>query len=291
MAKDVLLEDLNPQQREAVLHAHGPLLVLAGAGSGKTRIITCRFSNLVKKKKFSPSSIFTVTLTNKAGEEMKENISRCLDCDHKQNWIGTFHSQCNKILRKEIKAVGFKPDFAIYDDDDQSSLIRHILKEFNIYEALYKGVASRIGILKASMISPEDFLSQGDGFSFDEKLGRVYLRYQDELQRSNSLDYDDLVRLTVKLFDENPKVLHKYQEMFPAILVDEFQDTNRAQFRLLQLLAGKQKNVCVAGDDDQSIFKSKGSDTGNILNFEKEFPGTKVIKQKRGEKKKNNQKM
>lgn len=278
MAKDVLLEDLNPQQREAVLHAHGPLLVLAGAGSGKTRIITCRFSNLVKKKKFSPSSIFTVTLTNKAAEEMKDNISRCVDCDHKQNWIGTFHSQCNKILRKEIKAIGFKPDFAIYDDDDQSSLIRHILKEFNIYEALYKGVSSRIGILKASMISPEDFLAQGDGFSFDEKLGRVYLRYQDELQRSNSLDYDDLVMLTVKLFDENPKVLHKYQEMFPAILVDEFQDTNRAQFRLLQLLAGKQKNVCVAGDDDQSIFKSRGSDTGNILNFEKEFPGAKVIK-------------
>ncbi|HMK55352.1 MAG TPA: UvrD-helicase domain-containing protein [Dissulfurispiraceae bacterium] len=278
MAKDVLLEELNPQQREAVLHSQGPLLILAGAGSGKTRVIGCRFSYLAKKKKHSPSSILTVTLTNRAGEEMKENISRHLDCDHRQNWIGTFHSHCNRILRKEIKALGFKPDFVIYDEDDQSSLIRHILKEFNIYEALYKGVASRISILKASLISPEDFLSQGDGFSFDEKLGRVYLRYQDELRRSNSLDYDDLVMLTVRLFKENPKVLHKYQAMFPAILVDEFQDTNRAQMKLLQQLTGKQKNLCVAGDDDQSIYKSRGCDICNILNFEKEFPGTKVIK-------------
>ena len=278
MAKDALLEDLTPQQREAVLHSNGSLLVLAGAGSGKTRIVTCRFSYLVKKKKFTPSSIFTVTLTNKAAEEMKDHISNCLPCDHKHNWIGTFNSQCNKILRKEIKALGFKPDFLIYDEDDQSSLIRHILKEFNIYEALYKGVASRINILKASMVSPEDFLSQGDGFSFDEKLGRVYLRYQDELRRSNSLDFDDLVRLTIRLFEEHPKTLLKYQQMFPALLVDEFQDTNRAQFRLLKLLAGKQKNICAVGDDDQSIYKSRGSDISNILNFEKEFPGARIIK-------------
>jgi DNA helicase II / ATP-dependent DNA helicase PcrA len=236
MAKDVLLEDLTPQQREAVLHSNGPLLVLAGAGSGKTRIITCRFSYLVKKRKVSPASIFTVTLTNKAADEIKERLSSCLPYDLKHSWIGTFHSQCNKILRKEIKLIGFKPDFVIYDEDDQSSLIRHILKEFNIYEALYKGVASRISILKSSMVSPEDFLSQGDGFSFDEKLGRVYLRYQDELRRSNSLDFDDLVLLTNKVFEENPKVLQKYQEMFPVLLVDEFQDTNRAEFRFLKLL-------------------------------------------------------
>ncbi|HMK61676.1 MAG TPA: UvrD-helicase domain-containing protein [Dissulfurispiraceae bacterium] len=278
MAKDALLEDLNSQQREAVLHTQGPLLILAGAGSGKTRVIGCRYSHLVKKKKLSPSSILTVTLTNRAGEEMKENISKHLDCDYKQNWIGTFHSHCNRILRKEIKVLGFKPDFVIYDEDDQSSLIRHILKEFNIYEALYKGVASRISVLKASLISPEDFLAQGDGFSFDEKLGRVYLRYQDELKRSNSLDHDDLVMLTVRLFKENPKVLHKYQAMFPAILVDEFQDTNRAQLKLLQQLSGKQKNICAAGDDDQSIYKSRGCDICNILNFEKEFPGAKIIK-------------
>jgi len=278
MAKDVLLEDLTPQQKEAVLHSNGPLLVLAGAGSGKTRIVMCRFSYLVKKKKLSPSSIFAVTFTNKAADEMKDHISTCLTCDHKHNWIGTFHSQCNKILRKEIKAIGFKPDFAIYDEDDQSSLIRHILKEFNIYEALYRGVASRIGMLKASMISPEDFLSQGDGFSFDEKLGRVYLRYQDELRRSNSLDYDDLVMLTIRVFEENPKILHKYQEMFPALLIDEFQDTNRAQLRFLKLLAGKQKNICAVGDDDQSISKSRGSDISNILNFEKDFPGAKIIR-------------
>ncbi|HTZ18333.1 MAG TPA: UvrD-helicase domain-containing protein [Dissulfurispiraceae bacterium] len=278
MAKDVLLEDITPQQREAVLHSNGPLLVLAGAGSGKTRIITCRFSHLVKKKKFSPSSIFTVTLTNKAADEIRERLSHCLSSDLRHAWIGTFHSQCNKILRKEIKVLGFKPDFIIYDEDDQSSLIRHILKEFNIYEALYKGVASRISILKSSMVSPEDFLSQGDGFSFDEKLGRVYLRYQDELRRSNSLDYDDLILLSNRVFEENQKILRKYQEMFPAILVDEFQDTNRAQFHFLKLLAGKNKNICAVGDDDQSIYKSRGSDISNILNFEKEFPGAKLLK-------------
>ncbi len=147
MAKEVSLEDLNSLQREAVLHASGPVLVLSGAGSGKTRVVTCRFCHLVKKKKLAPSSIFTVTFSNRAADEMKEHISCSINCDHKQNWIGTFHSHCNRILRKDIKALGFKPNFIIYDEDDQSSLIRNILKEFNIYEALYKGVASRIGML------------------------------------------------------------------------------------------------------------------------------------------------
>jgi DNA helicase-2/ATP-dependent DNA helicase PcrA len=278
MAKEVSLEDLTPLQREAVLHASGPVLVLSGAGSGKTRIVTCRFSNLVKKKKIPASSIFTITFSNRAADEMKERISGSISCDHKQNWIGTFHSHCNRILRKDIKALGFKPNFIIYDEDDQSSLIRNILKEFNIYEALYKGVASRIGMLKATLISPGDFLSQGDGFSFDEKLGRVYLRYQDELKRCNSLDYDDLILMTVKLFEENPDILHKYQEIFQALLVDEFQDTSRAQYRLLQLLAGKRKNICAVGDDDQSIYRFRGADLSNILNFEKDFPGARIIK-------------
>jgi DNA helicase II / ATP-dependent DNA helicase PcrA len=278
MAKEVSLEDLTPQQREAVLHSGGPVLVLSGAGSGKTRVVTCRFSSLVKKKKLPASSIFTITFSNRAADEMKERITGCISCDHKHNWIGTFHSHCNRILRKEIKAIGFKPNFIIYDEDDQSSLIRNILKEFNIYEALYKGVASRIGMLKASCISPEDFLSQGDGFSFDEKLGRVFLRYQDELKRCNSLDYDDLILMTVKLFEEAPEILARYQNMFPALLVDEFQDTSRAQYRLLQLLSGKKKNICAVGDDDQSIYRFRGADLSNILNFEKDFPGAKIIK-------------
>jgi DNA helicase-2/ATP-dependent DNA helicase PcrA len=278
MAKEVLLEELNPQQRDAVLHSNGPLLVLAGAGSGKTRVITYKFAYLVKKKKLTPSSIFTVTFTNKAAAEMKERISRFIGSDIKTAWIGTFHSQCNKILRREIKALGYKPDFSIYDDDDQCNLVRHILKELKIYEALYKGVASRISILKSSLISPEEFLAKGDGFSFDEKLGRVYLKYQDELKRCNALDFDDLIMLTARLFEENPKLLKKYHEMFPYILVDEFQDTNRSQYRLIQLLSSGHTNICAVGDDDQSIYKFRGADISNILNFEKDFPNAKIIK-------------
>lgn len=278
MGKEVLLEDLNPQQREAILHSKGPLLVLAGAGSGKTRVITQKFAYLVRKKKLTANSIFTVTFTNKAAEEMRERIGRYIESDVKTAWIGTFHSQCNKILRKEIKTLGYKSDFSIYDDDDQCNLIRHILKEFNIYEALYKGVASRISILKASLISPEEFLSQGDGFSFDEKLGRVYIKYQDELKRCNALDFDDLIMLTVRLFRENPKILDRYVSLFPYILVDEFQDTNVAQYKLLQLMSSAHKNICAVGDDDQSIYKFRGADVGNILNFESDFPEAKILK-------------
>ncbi|MGD0282786.1 MAG: UvrD-helicase domain-containing protein [Dissulfurispiraceae bacterium] len=278
MAKDVLLEELNSKQKEAILHSKGPLLVLAGAGSGKTRVITHKFSHLIKKKKLNPSSIFTVTFTNRAADEMKERIFQCIGDDVKNAWIGTFHSQCNKILRKEIKAIGYKPDFTIYDEEDQCNLIRHILKEFNIYEALYKGVSSRISILKSSLISPEEFLSQGDGFSFDEKQGRVYLKYQDELKRCNALDFDDLIMLTAKLFQENPKILAKYTDMLSYILVDEFQDTNHAQYKLLQLMASSHRNICAVGDDDQSIYKFRGADVGNILNFEKDFPDAQVIK-------------
>ena len=278
MAKEVLLEDLNVQQKEAIQHSNGPLLVLAGAGSGKTRVITHKFAHLVRKKKYRPNSIFTVTFTNKAASEMKDRIYNFIEADVKNSWVGTFHSQCNKILRKEIKTFGYRPDFSIYDDDDQYNLIRHILKEFKIYEALYKGIASRISILKSSLISPKDFLSQGDGFGFDEKLGRVYLKYQDELKRCNALDFDDLIMLAVRLFEENPKTLEKYQETFPYILVDEFQDTNRAQYRFLQLLSASHKNICAVGDDDQSIYKFRGADVSNILNFEKDFPMAKIIK-------------
>ncbi|MCL0034103.1 UvrD-helicase domain-containing protein [Thermodesulfovibrionales bacterium] len=277
MTKKFSLEGLNPEQRDAIMYLDGPLLVLAGAGSGKTSVITNKFAYLVKKKN-NPSSIFTVTFTNKAADEMRERIYRTIGHDFKNLWVGTFHSQCNKILRKEIKALGYKPDFSIYDDSDQCSLIRHILKELNMYEALYKGVVSRIGTLKSSLIAPKEFLSNGDGFGFDEKLGRVYLKYQDEMKRCNALDFDDLIMLTVRLFEENPEIQEKYHNMFSYILVDEFQDTNRSQYRFLQLLSLPSKNICVVGDDDQSIYKFRGADVSNILNFEKDFPGTKVIK-------------
>lgn len=278
MAKDFLLEDLNPQQKEAVLCCKGPLLVLAGAGSGKTRVVTHKFAYLVKKKHYHPTEIFAVTFTNKAANEMKERIVQFLGNDLKQPWIGTFHSQCSRILRKEIKALGYKADFSIYDEDDQCSLIRYILKDMNIYEALYKGVASRISMLKSMLITPEEFFSKGESFSFDEKLARVYLRYQNELKRCNALDFDDLIMLTVKLFDENPKIRKKYQETFKYLLVDEFQDTNPAQYALLKLMVPASRNICVVGDDDQSIYKFRGADVTNILNFEKDFPDAKIIK-------------
>ncbi|MDP1759058.1 MAG: UvrD-helicase domain-containing protein, partial [Thermodesulfovibrionales bacterium] len=277
MSNETLLKELNPRQKEAVLHEGSPLLVLAGAGSGKTRVITHKFAYHTKANKVSPHSIFAVTFTNKASDEMKRRIALLIGKDMDGSWIGTFHSQCNRILRKEIKAIGYNNNFLIYDADDHCNLIRHILKEFRIYEAMYKGVASRISSLKSSLVTPSRFLSKTDGFGFDEKLAKVYVRYQDELKRSNALDFDDLIMLTVKLFEENPALLEKYRTIFNYVLVDEFQDTNYAQYRLLKLLAARD-NICVVGDDDQSIYKFRGADVRNILNFENDFPRAKVIK-------------
>ncbi len=278
MKTDLLLNGLNPQQKEALLYNDGPLMVLAGAGSGKTRVITYKYAYLNKKHRCSPNSLFTVTFTNKAANEMRERICGLLGTDLQNCWIGTFHSQCNRILRREIKALGYKPDFVIYDETDQHNLIRHILKDLKIYEALYKGVASRISTLKAQLVSPEEFLSAGDGFGFDEKLAKVYVRYQDELKRCNAVDFDDLIMLTVRLFSENPEILNKYQEMFRYILVDEFQDTNRAQYEFVRLLASQNGNIAVVGDDDQSIYRFRGAEVKNIFRMEDDFPGLKVIK-------------
>lgn len=252
------------------------MLILAGAGSGKTRVITHRFAYLAKKS--APTKILAVTFTNKAASEMKERIAALTKKDLKNAWVGTFHSQCNRILRKEIPALGYESNFTIFDMDDQASLIRHILKEFKLYEALYKGIISRISSLKADFISPDEFLLKGEGYGFDEKLARVYVRYQDELKRCNALDYDDLIMLTVKLFEEHPKVLRKYQNQFTHVLVDEFQDTNKAQYRLLKLICKEHTNLCVVGDDDQSIYGFRGASVENILSFEKDYPEAKIVK-------------
>lgn len=271
------MRDLNPRQREALVHTKTPLLVFAGAGSGKTRFIAHKFSYLTKAEKVSPKAIFTVTFTNKAADEMRERIRNLLDRDLNGAWIGTFHSQCSRILRKEARALGYSSQFTIYDEDDQCSLVRHILKELKIHEALYKGIVSRISLLKSSLIGAEQFLSSGDGFGFDEKLARVYVRYQDELKRSNALDFDDLIMLTVQLFTEKPDVLERYQDAISYILVDEFQDTNYAQYHLLKLLASAHRRICVVGDDDQSIYRFRGANVSNILNFKNDFPGVKLI--------------
>lgn len=272
-----IIDSLNPQQKEAVLHTGGPLLILAGAGSGKTRVITHRYAHIAKKH--SPRNILAVTFTNKAAGEMRARIQGILKKDLKSEWIGTFHSQCMRLLRAEIEVMGYRRDFSIYDDDDQCTLIRHILKEFKIHEALYKGILSRISSLKSSFVTSQEFLTSGNGFGFEEKLARVYVRYQDELKRCNALDFDDLIMITVKLFDEHPEVLKKYRNNFSHVMVDEFQDTNLSQYRLLKLLAEKGgSEICVVGDDDQSIYGFRGANVHNILNFEKDFPKAKVIK-------------
>lgn len=278
MSKDSLLENLNLQQREALIHTDGPLLILAGAGSGKTRVISHKFAYILKTKKVVPRDIFTVTFTNKAANEMKERIASLINKDLNSPWIGTFHSQCCRILRKEIGSLGYKPDFSIYDDEDQRNLVRHILKEFRIHEALYRGVSARISALKSSMVTPEQFLSTGDGFGFDEKLAKVYIRYQSELKKCNALDFDDLIGLTVTLFENSKGILEKYHDILKYILVDEFQDTNYAQYRLVTLLGSGHRNISVVGDDDQSIYRFRGADVTNVFRFEKDFPGTKVIR-------------
>lgn len=278
MSKESLLEGLNPEQREALLYLGGPLLVLACAGSGKTRVIAHKFAHLVKTKKFPYNSVLTLTFTNKAALEMKGRISSLTGKDTNGASIGTFHAQCSRLLRKEIQPLGYRPDFTVYDDDDQCTLIRQILREFRFHEALYKGVAAKISSLKSSLIAPEEFLSKGDGFGFDEKLAKVYIRYQDELKRCNALDFDDLIWFTVRLFERHPEILKKYHNLFTYILVDEFQDTNYAQYRLLKLLGSGHNNISVVGDDDQSIYRFRGADVSNVYKFEKDFPGAKVIR-------------
>ncbi|UCH81780.1 MAG: DUF3553 domain-containing protein [Nitrospiraceae bacterium] len=278
MTKKALLSDLNPQQKEAVSHVNGPLLVLAGAGSGKTKVITHRFAYLSATQKIAPSSILAMTFTNKAANEMKERIQGLTGKTTDGLWIGTFHSLCARILRREIGKLGFRNDFCIYDDNDAGQLIRSILKEFKIHEALYKGILSKISSLKASMIGPDHILANEDSYGFDEKFARVYVRYQDELRKNNALDFDDLIMHTVKLYEDHPGVLKRYQKEFSHLMIDEFQDTNTSQYRLAKLLASKHKNICAVGDDDQSIYKFRGAEIKNLQTFRKEFKKMKVIR-------------
>ncbi|RJQ43663.1 MAG: DUF3553 domain-containing protein [Nitrospiraceae bacterium] len=273
----MLLNDLNHQQKEAVTHTSGPILVLAGAGSGKTKVITRRFAYLNVAQKVAPSSILAMTFTNKAAEEMKERIENFTGKSTKGLWVGTFHSLSARILRKEIENLGYRRDFCIYDDDDSGNLVRSILKEFKIHEALYKGILSKISSLKASLIGPEELLANEDSYGFDEKFARVYVRYQDELKKNNALDFDDLIMCCVSLFDQHPAILKNYHKEFSHIMIDEFQDTNTSQYRLAKLLASKHKNICVVGDDDQSIYKFRGAEVKNIHTFKKDFSKTKVI--------------
>ncbi|MCS7202961.1 MAG: UvrD-helicase domain-containing protein [Thermodesulfovibrio sp.] len=277
--KDFPLEDLNSSQKEAVFYCEGPLLVLAGAGSGKTRVVTYKYAYLAKEVGINPSSIFTVTFTNKAADEMKERIFRMCNGGWKNVWIGTFHSLCLRILRKHIERLGFKKDFIIYDEDDQNALVKRILKDLNMHEALCKCIVTKLSNLKSNLITPESYISStNEGFEFEERLGRIYMRYQNELRRYNAVDFDDLILYTIKLFEENEDLLKHYSEHFKYILVDEFQDTNKSQYTLLKYLCKYHNNICVVGDDDQSIYKFRGANLYNIFEFEKDFPQVKVVK-------------
>ena len=275
-----IYDSLNPQQYEAVCHFEGPLLILAGAGSGKTRVLTHRIAWLMEEKGIEPWNIMAITFTNKAAGEMRDRVSRMLDGDAGRVWVATFHSTCVRILRRYIDRIGFGTNFTIYDADDQKSVVRDICKRLNIDTKLYKErmLMSVISSAKDELIGPEEFMMKAQSDFRMKKAAEVYHEYQKELKNCNALDFDDLICKTVELFQSCPDVLDSYQERFRFIMVDEYQDTNTAQFKLVSMLASKYGNLCVVGDDDQSIYKFRGANIGNILNFEQFFPDTKVIR-------------
>ncbi len=271
---------LNPMQKEAVLCTEGPLLILAGAGSGKTRVLTYSIAYLIEEKQVNPWNIMAITFTNKAAGEMRERVDKQVEYGSDSIWVSTFHSACVRILRRHIEFLGFETNFTIYDRDDQKTLLKQIYKALNIDSRMYKerSVMGQISSAKDELISPEDFLKQSGGDYYQKKVGEIYQEYQNRLKKNNALDFDDLIVKTVELFRSQPEVLNYYQERFKYIMVDEYQDTNTAQFELIHLLASKYKNLCVVGDDDQSIYKFRGANIWNILHFEDSFPGAKVIK-------------
>ncbi len=264
---------------EAVLHREGPLLVLAGAGSGKTKVITSRYAYSIKELGISPSSILAVTFTNKAAEEMKSRI-RGMTGISDLPWVHTFHSVAVKILRAEINHFGISGQFVIYDKGDQLALIRECVRELNLSEELYpvKTIAGRISELKNSLITPERFAEKAQSFGLQDKISRVYPLYRDKLRAHQALDFDDLLMILVQLFQKFPEVLKRYQARFASLMVDEYQDTNSAQYQIISLLCGGNRNICCVGDDDQSIYGFRGADVENILRFEKDFPDARVIK-------------
>lgn len=275
-----LLDSLNKQQREAVVHTEGPLLILAGAGSGKTRVLTHRIAYLINEKGVYPSNILAITFTNKAAREMKERVEKLLEGSYDM-WISTFHSACARILRMEIERLqGYKKNFIIFDTDDQAKIIKECLKELNYNEKNFppKEMISSISKAKDQLMTPGKFMDRyGRDFRL-KKVADIYALYQKKLMGNNALDFDDILFKTVELFQNNPDVLQRYQQKFKYIMVDEYQDTNFCQYMLVNLLAKNHRNLCVVGDDDQSIYSWRGADIGNILNFEKDFPDAKVIK-------------
>lgn len=271
---------LNPMQMEAVEHTEGPLLILAGAGSGKTRVLTHRIASLIRDKGVNPWNIMAITFTNKAAGEMRERVDKIVGYGSERIWVSTFHSSCVRILRRHADRLGYANNFAIYDTDDQKSLIKDIMKRLQMDPKLYRdrAIMAAISSAKDEMIEPDQYrIDAGIDWKL-QKYAAVYAEYQAELKKNNAMDFDDLLVQTVKLFQQFPEVLDYYQEQFRYIMVDEYQDTNTVQFRFVSLLAAKYRNLCVVGDDDQSIYKFRGANIENILSFEKAFPGARVIK-------------
>jgi DNA helicase-2/ATP-dependent DNA helicase PcrA len=273
-----LLNDLNPVQQKAVLETEGPLLVFAGAGSGKTRVLTYRIAYLIQEKGVQPWNIFAVTFTNKAADEMRERVERLLGRSARGTWVSTFHSACARILRQHIERLGFKRNFVIYDEQDQERHLKTIMKELNLDFKMFPPRAIHSGLeqLKNEGITPDQY-SPNPYNIFQKRLALVYQRYQNDLKRNNALDFGDLLTFVMILFRRFPEILRSYQELCRYVMVDEFQDTNLIQYQLIKHMVKAHHNICVVGDDDQSIYRWRGAEVGNILNFEKDFPETKVI--------------
>lgn len=279
MNKEELINGLNDKQKEAVLATDGPCLVIAGAGSGKTKVLTHKIAYDIESG-IKPWNILAITFTNKAANEMKERIEKLIGDAAKDLWMGTFHSICVRILRRYIDRIGYKTDFVIFDTSDQKTLIKECLKTLKVDDKIFtdRGVLSEISNGKNEMLEPKAYGVKYAGDFRKKTIGEIYELYQRRLRENNAIDFDDIINFTIKILSENPDVLDYYTEKFKYILVDEYQDTNKAQFTLVSLLASKYGNVTAVGDNDQGIYSFRGADISNILNFERDFPGTKIIK-------------
>lgn len=275
-----IYDTLNEQQREAVYHTEGPLLILAGAGSGKTRVLTHRIAYLIEERGVNPWNILAITFTNKAAGEMRERVDDIVGFGSESIWVSTFHSTCVRILRRHIDRLGYDTNFTIYDTDDQKTLMRDICKYLQIDTKIYRerNLLAAISAAKNEMVSPEGFRLRAEGDFSRQRIASVYEEYEKQMKANNALDFDDLLVKAVQLLKTQPDVLDYYQERFRYIMVDEYQDTNNVQFQFVSTLAAKYRNLCVVGDDDQSIYKFRGADIRNILNFENVFEDAKVIK-------------
>lgn len=275
-----ILEELNDKQYEAVVNYEGPSLVIAGAGSGKTKVLTHKIAYLIQEIGVKPWNILAITFTNKAANEMKERVEKLVGEVSKDMWIGTFHSICVRILRRYIDRIGFDSSFIIFDTSDQKTMIKNCLKDLNIDDKMFtdRSVQFEISNAKNEMLEPETYLARANGDFRKEKIASVYTMYQKRLKENNAIDFDDIINFTIKILTENPDVLEYYSEKFKYVLVDEYQDTNKAQFMLVSLFASRYGNITVVGDNDQGIYSFRGADISNILNFERDFPGTKIIK-------------